>query len=220
MSSFETYNPNATPVPLNGTFGRLMGSTLGAQQDEEVALLATAMRCHLPAKCPDDALDKLGAKFKIERYDGESQDSYRARLVAAWETWELAGSAEGVEAQLVAAFGCDARTWMIHELDFGPDPLAMYSEFWVVIGPNLGTFAGTSTHVLTAKRIILKWKSAHSYPVELLALTGAPILGWEWTLGVEALGDGTSDRYPIGRTLNGTLPLLGDADYILGGYEI
>ena len=39
-------------------------------------------------------------------------------------------------------------------------------------------------------------------------------------LGAFTLGGATSVRYRIGRTLNGSLPPLGDPEFVLGGYNM
>lgn len=224
MSGFREYEPQQLEVPIRGAFGQAVATHTGAARDEEIALLRVALLCRLPAKCPDDALDAVGRAFAIERYPGESHDSYRARLVAAWPTWEEAGACTSIEGQIRAAFGCDVRVWPIDELDFGPDPRANYSEFSIVIGPELGTFAHDAAQVRMLKRIALRWKAAHGYAVEIIIIdTDGWLLGYgDTTLGDgTALGSGSITRYRIGRTLNGTWGTLGDASTcILGGYDL
>lgn len=230
MMGFRDYEPAVLRIPNRGPFGQQLAAACGALRDEEIALTRLALLSRIPSRCPDDALDALGRFFRIERYAAETDASYRGRLEVAWETWENAGSDEGIETQIAAAFGCDVRVWPIWDADFGPDPRAAYSEFWIIIGPALGTYTGTSAQKVALKRIILKWKSTHGYPVEILVLGGAgPVLGWgvvgspavqPLTLGAFALGGATVDRIRIGRTMNGTLPPLGDAGFILGGYDL
>lgn len=237
---FETYNPNAAEPPINGPFGQLLGSTLGAQQDEEVAALRLALLCRLPSKCPDDALDALGGHFRIPRYDAEPHGSYRARLEAAFATWEIAGSDAGIEAQLRAAGIADVRVYADHEGTFGPGSSgAWHTRFWTALGPDWGTWGigalilgaftlgGTTTLGSTAtlaqiravKRIILKWKAHHGYPVRVLAIfgTGAVLGVGPLTLGSFTLGGATVVGWDIGRTLADTVSTLG---FTLGTFEV
>jgi len=234
-SSFRAYRLSTLPASIDGPFARELTGALGDLQDEELDLLEVAIKCRLPKYCPDGALDKLGPVFAIERYPGESHTSYRARLEAAWPTWEAAGTAAAIEAQ-IAAYGYQATCYETPTFRAGPG--AQQHMFWVVlsvstvfdIGPmalggwalgeaTLGTNASADI-VRAIKRIILKWKAAHAYPVSVIVLLDdEPRLGIGTALGGWALGAGEDAiHWPIGRLLGTNQTHLGS--WVLGGYEI
>lgn len=247
MAGFETYEPSALRIPLRGEFGQQLAAAAGKMRDEEIALCRWALLSRLPSRCPDDALDAVGRMLKIERYPGETNASYRGRLVAAWPTWETAGSDEGIEEQ-IKAFGIpDARVYADFEGQFGPGPQgSWYTRFWVVLGPDfsstgigpmlLGSWTlGTGTLGSTAakaqiralKRLILKWKSSHGLPVRIILLFGdGPVLGVGFgstkplKLGQFTLGGASKISWPMARTLGDTLPTLGSPGFVLGGFEL
>jgi hypothetical protein len=82
----------------------------------------------------------------LPRGPNESDDSYRARLLAAFDTWLLAGTSAGVEQaiEVVGGPGCEATVienhdwaFVVPEPDWGPFPpdfnLTAWWRFWVVI---------------------------------------------------------------------------------------
>jgi hypothetical protein len=222
---WESYEPTSLRVPIRGAFGQKLATEAGKIRDEETALLRVALLSRLPSKCPDDALDKVGEVLRIPRYAGQSSATYRAALEQAWPTHEIQGSADAIEEQ-IRAFGIpDVRVYTIDDRNFGPGPDASnFSQFWVAIGPDVG--AGVGLDALRAiKRIILKWKAAHGYPVEILII---PSDTWVLGYGSTVLGDGTPmggadvGRVRIGRTLNGTWGTLGAGapSCVLGGYDL
>lgn len=192
-------------IPHRGPTGLALAAAIGREQDAELALARVALLCRASQRCPDDALDLLGLWYRLPRYPGEDDATYRARLVAAWETWALAGSPEGVEAQLRAAGLVDVHLYQAYELAFLPaspigyDPNRSppwYSAFIVVLGPDFGDtgiaplhapFAGgpqttsgstaTRLQVETIAGIILRWKAHHSYPVGVVLRFGTTALG-------------------------------------------
>ena len=232
---FESYNPASAEPPINGTFGQLLGSTLGAQQDEEVEALRTAVLSRVPERCPDDALDFVGRHFNIERYAGEPHDSYRARLTEAFAAWAKAGSPESIEDQ-ISAFsitGCDVRVYEDFEGHWFQGDI--YSRFLVVIGPSFGalgfepltapfttpaTGGSTATiqQVRAIKRIVLKWKSAHGYPVFIVLRFGDVVLG-----NVNSKApftppiDGVRCVWDIGKLI---VDNIGTGPFVAGGYEV
>jgi hypothetical protein len=75
-------------------------SAEGDAKDVLVAALKDAAKLRCPSLAPPDALDKLGADRMLPRYPAEVDAAYRARLAAAWDAWERAGSAVGVLGEL------------------------------------------------------------------------------------------------------------------------
>lgn len=182
-SSFRAYRLSTLPASINGPFARQLTGALGEMQDEELGLLETAVKCRLPKFCPDDGLDKLARVFAIERYAGESASAHRARLAAAFPTWERAGSAASIETQLEAFGFTSARCWEYYEA-----PLAQggnTASFFVELGTGQGieeqewgsfTWGEGTTWGTTATeeqldaimRIVVKWKAAISLPVSVV----------------------------------------------------
>lgn len=231
---FKEYNPTRASVPVRGPFGQALQEAIGEQQDAELALLRTALLCHLPARCPDDGLDALGRHYQIERYAGESHASYRARLEAAWATWETAGTAQAIETQIRAYGVPDVLVQEDHEIP-GAWPGTMWPRFRVRLGPDLGvlslsrffidldTIGGIvpiggphvdNTQARALKGIIRKWKAAHSYPVDILVWESGALIG-ESEIGNATIG-GDSEQIYIGRLIGENI-VIGVTP--IGGYE-
>jgi hypothetical protein len=192
--AFELARLGELPTFLDGPNGRGCAAALGRAQDVEQALLTDAVLMRYPARCPADALNILGADSAIERFPNEPDGTavpptgYQGRLIARWATWKKAGSAGGIIDSLNAYGITDvivAQDWQT-----GIVPGDWYSRFDVILGPTLpytpmilgawvlgesGTLGSSATvlEVLAIKRQILKWKSAHSYPVRIILDFGA-----------------------------------------------
>lgn len=108
--------------PLAGTWGtrflRAVGGALDAAAD--AALDAGLLRG--PADAQDDALPLYaGARGGIAQLAGESLDTYRARLVAAWETWSWACTAYGTAETVGLLGGGIPAVWSYRELPVDAD---------------------------------------------------------------------------------------------------
>jgi Phage tail protein (Tail_P2_I) len=255
-STWEIYEPTTLEVPVSGDFGQAVAAETGSMRDDELALLRVALLSRLPSRCPDDALDVLGPTFGLERYPADTNDTYRARLVQAWPTRMLAGADGAVIGQLTAFGIPDVLLMRDADGQFGPGaPGAYYSELWPFLGPNFGstgiaplllggfvlgpttTLGTTATpaQITTIKKIILRWKATHGYPVRIFLVFGnapaGPLLGvgflpqppepFGLILGGFALGgDGSATvvSWIIGKTLGDTVGGLGG--FTLGGYVI
>lgn len=129
----EWLRDDLAPTWLRGPYGRVLTATLGAAIDALVDATKQAVKARHVATAPDDALEALGADRLLERYPIESNATYRARLAAAWDAWEFAGSKQGILAALAAAGYPDAQlfTWR----DFAPwaptPHEAWWSAFWI-----------------------------------------------------------------------------------------
>jgi len=167
---------------------------LGAEKDDKVGELRAAIKARWPGIGPPDALGLQGQGFDIERFPGESDELYTARLQRAWETHRLAGTAAAVVESLHAYGIPDVQIVEDWGGEFAPGD--WYSRFWVVLGPNFGTSGietltmpfklGTATLGTTAtpdqvraiKRQVLRWKDTHGLPVRIILRFGnAPVLG-------------------------------------------
>jgi len=192
------------PPCLDGPQGQGIVSALGTAQDDEQILLTKSILLRYPARLPDDALDIFGTDSSIERFDGEPNGTaipptgYRGRLIARWDTWKKAGSAQAIIDSLNA--------WGLPHVQIAQDfeghyfQGTMYSRFEVIIRtyPGIdplyfrplsapftpdasGTITGGSTatifQVRAIKKQVLKWKAAHSYPVRVIIAFDDVILG-------------------------------------------
>jgi hypothetical protein len=248
MGSFREYRLEQLDPVLRDEAGEAWSEGLGDREDVELELMKSAAQARLPGRCPDDALGPVGEAYALDRYPAHTDATYRAALKIAFPTHRKKGAAEAIEDQ-IRAFGIpDVRVYAAYEGEFGPDPRADYAEFWVFLGPDFGstgigllilgdwilgsgaTLGTTATRaqIVSLKRIILRWKALHGYPVKIILLFGSgPILGVgiaggarPLTLGSFTLGGATTIAWPIGRTMNDTLPTLGSDGFILGGYVI
>lgn len=209
--------------------GQAWADAVGSQQDAELAALVVAAQARIPKWMPADGLDQLGnGAFALPRMPGQGDDSYRQTLGNAFPIYSLGGSAQAVINALEDYGIPDVRVIAIYD---APAPIApetsatSYSAFYVVLGPNLGSIAplilgsctlggstllgssATPPQVTALKRIILRWKASHGYPIKILFLDPQ---GNVTTSGVAS--------YWIGRVLGDSPYPLGNCT--LGGYII
>lgn len=203
--------------PLSDAETVAFGRVLGRLEDEELAsgtgLLVQAVKARSAKLCPADALYLVGRDRDLERYPGETDAAYRARLEAAFDAHEWAGTAKGIEDQLTAALtamGAAAPVVTVLEQWQGAYAGAdWYSLISVVIqeGPwvrvvlgnggspddfVLGTsvLGGTSVtpeDIALMKRVTRKWKDCGAYPARIKASSGIDVLGLGFTLGTSLL---------------------------------
>jgi len=131
---------------------------------------------------PLDALPQSGANKELERYDGDTDATYKQRLLAAFSIWQQAGTPQAVEAAL-DAFGYPAAVvWEDAEWVRPPQP--WWSQFVVVFpvgthpvipttqvygdgsvygdGQLYGISGITATEVDGIRRLVRKWKRSAS----------------------------------------------------------
>lgn len=190
MTTFAQWRASKLRPPLTGPMDELFARVFGDEQDRELALLRAAALSRLPATCPDDGLDLLGQAFVLPRFPGESNDSYRARLAAAWPTYEVAGAPDALTESL-RAYGFQDVTIARAENFFYAT--FWYSAFIVALGPDFGstgitadawgsftwgdplkTWGSTATpsQLGAVVRQILKWKAAHGMPIGITLVFG------------------------------------------------
>lgn len=134
---------------------------------------------------PVDALPYLGEDRQIDRYPGDSDDTYRNRLIGAWDAWAVAGNEEAIVSQLEsygltnieihsARNGWDWDSAAPGDWSHGVGGAANWSRFWVVIkghpwlasnaldaGTALGLTA-TLEEVAAVRAIVEKWRAAEA----------------------------------------------------------
>lgn len=152
--------------------------------DIELEATKDAIKARFPSTGPDDALDKQGRDRDLERFPGETDVTYRNRISDPFAVWAWAGTALGIKNSL-NAYGIETvEIYEDHQGHFCDGE--WYSRFWVVIGdgtpgstywepltapftpPVTGGTTATRDEVCQVLRQILKWKSAHGYPVKVI----------------------------------------------------
>lgn len=178
------------PAHMRGTWSQRWLGTLGAFVELTLQGAKQASDIGFPATCPGDALDYVGGNEDIERLIAEANGTYRDRLRDPFATWHASGTAAGVESQL-DGFGlsnCNAYD-MAAGWDPGDGNVWSFSRFWVVIdqphnwsllvageeviaGEELvaGVDGMTQTDYRNLRRIVLKWRSGHSTPVDFFLI--------------------------------------------------
>lgn len=91
-----------TPPWLLGKWGRRWLYMTGLVFDALVEATRQAVKARFPTVAPDDAIPLIGKDRVLEPGLGESLDTYRARIIGAWEAWSWAGTEKGLIDQLKA----------------------------------------------------------------------------------------------------------------------
>lgn len=226
-TSFEVWlRDQLARAALPGPFGRALAGAIGRAMDELADRARQAAKARLVTVAPDDALVYHGRDRRIECYPADTDASYRARLVGAWDAWQLAGTYQGIPSQLAAAgfapvalydvwtapswwvgawppppFGTAPSWWVDPWPPAAGDPTVWWSRFWVELTAP-GPFAWSE----------LAWGSAWKYgrpdaapytwgstaTAAEVALVRSIIAKWKKGAGVCA---GIFVRFPSGRVL-------------------
>jgi hypothetical protein len=197
VTSYEQWLVEQSPGWLQGPYGAGYVGTLGLTKDTVVDAVKQAIKARFIKLAPNDALGYIGDDRVIERYPVDTDATYRARLVAAWETWLYAGTDRGVIAAMNAAGFANVQIFNNlvgpgFEMTWPPDSdAANWSRFWVVITDpqwtgvawgdghkwgdpwSWGTTA-TAADAAWIRAIIRKWKSSHTICKEILIRTSSP----------------------------------------------
>lgn len=232
--SWESWLPRQLPGWFRRDRGaQLWGKTARLFETQRDFLLQGMLACFPTAGALDtsvdppqptlpasDALDEIGADRQLPRISGESDAAYAARLLAAWDVWDFAGSHYGVlRALQLAGYGTPiivqdngryaqitGGAGTVADITFGSlmtcadrslHPGWTFdgrTDFWSRFGI---VFTGDATNLQTAagqamlNSIVKLWKPAMDVYAGGFVILGGRILGW-----------------PTGRTL-GTEPNLG-----------
>lgn len=143
---------------------------------------------------PPDALIELSSDYNLPRYPGETDAGFKARLDAKWVTWESAGAAASMEAQLTALGFTSFTRFVARDFDpASPD----WSRFILVFDSGThpvtpdgtwgdpgnwgdGGYWGIATggELMPALLgIVCKFKAAHVRPQALTFLTSGEVWG-------------------------------------------
>lgn len=234
---FERARREELPTWLDDEVGQEFEGVRGRAQDVEIRNLKDAVVMSQLEGAADEGLDRLGPGYQIERFFGESHASYRRRLERAWEMWKMAGT-RGTD-EVPSATVQSLREYGIEDVELREDhewEAALgewFSRYWVILGPTMPwgpmqtpfqTQAGVTTQGSTAtasevravKRQVLKWKSPHGYPVQIiLRFPGSIITGFGLTTPFQT--NEPTCRWPLGKVIGTTFFAT---PFTLGGWQL
>jgi hypothetical protein len=110
-ANFREFVYNLSPGSWRRYWGqRFLGATLGLIGDvvSDGARRAVAVSKLTNPDCPPDAVDLIGIERNLPRFPGEATEPYKARLLKAWDLWQQAGTAGGIDA-MFAEIGLTAE---------------------------------------------------------------------------------------------------------------
>ncbi|MBI2390502.1 MAG: hypothetical protein HYV09_13010 [Deltaproteobacteria bacterium] len=195
---FRHYVIELAPPWLRGRWGEVWNGTIGLATDMVAEGAMQAVKARLIKHGPADALPYAGTDRQIERAAGESDDLYRARLLQAFETWRLAGTNKGIVTALAVIGLPHVRIFESH-VWFPSD--SRWWRFWIVVDPPhgftlwklgdgtklgmklLGLDHPDKAFLELVRRIVRKWKAAHTVCEKLIVVLFGKLLGTSWKLG-------------------------------------
>ncbi|MBI2392827.1 MAG: hypothetical protein HYV09_24795 [Deltaproteobacteria bacterium] len=202
--SYRDFETELAAPWLRRRVGAAWHQALGLAKDALAEGALQAVKLRFIGGCPTDALPYAGADRSIERVPGEPVESYRARLLHAFDTWRLAGTNKGVR-EALATIGLTSVV-IFEDKDWAASgEEGTWWMFWVVLEPPLpvgppwtigdGTMLGEAPLGMTGateplellRRVIRKWKAAHTVCGHVILLWSGRLVGSGWSLG-----DGTT----------------------------
>jgi hypothetical protein len=204
-----------TNVPwLSRPFGAAWVEAQAIVHDVTVDGAREAAKARFVGIAPSDALPHHADERALEQGAGETEESWRSRLLDAWEAWPWAGTERGVVDALELFY--DPAT-VYEALDWYPGDAA-WARFWVVLGAGghpfgpakkiglttpwkvgdgtiVGLSGATTDDVARLRRTIKLWKPGNTRCVEIIAQNGAAIIGTGWKVGDGTVVGGTSSAH-------------------------
>lgn len=137
--------------------GAYYGVTLGTVGDTMAECLARVLLMPWLAEeeSPDDVLPLVGAEVRLPRYQLETADQYRARLLNCWEIYDNAGTHDRINAEIAAAGRNGTVLFQPGEPGPNLEPAPYWSQFWIL------TTETTTEGVNEVFAIARKWKSVY-----------------------------------------------------------
>jgi hypothetical protein len=138
MSYREWQRRLAPPWLQEGAGGRFLGS-LGEAKDDLAEAVRQAVLARMIQRAPEDALSLIGEERRLPRFPGEPVEAHRARLLAAWEFWQKAGTlpglaiwlrAMGYEAYVTEWYRYDPSIWAEFSLYLWPYRPEFTTDRW------------------------------------------------------------------------------------------
>jgi hypothetical protein len=212
--SYATYEVETATPWLSGTWGRRWNYVSGLIKDGWREAAQAAVKARFASLAPPDALAKLLRDYVLDPPYGEPLTQTRARLLRAWETWQLAGTRRGLLVALEAAgypnvliqerpAGMGARWWHFGVILLPPfpwDPDIVPKSRW-------GRFRwgdGTRYVELVPRRekervaaLIRKWKPAHAQCTGVVARFEGRLYGDGWRSGDGTRWGGLAVRWSV-----------------------
>lgn len=198
---YTEYVVALAPPWLRGRWGEAWHRAHGLVLDMVAEGAVQATKARLLRHGPDDALPYAGADRQIERAPGESTESYRARLLGAFETWRLAGTNKGILSALAVIGYTKAAIYESHGW-FPLDP--EWWRFWLVLDPPSGFStwklsdgtklgekivgldklgADAKAAITLLRRVVRKWKAAHTLCIKVIVVLSGKLIGTGWKVG-------------------------------------
>ncbi len=224
MTFAEARVADMRPIRWLGPLAEGIARALGSAQDTETDLLKAGVSMSDPDFCPDDALGRLAAIFRLPTFVGELAEQLRGRCKEAFPTWEEAGLPQAIIRSLT---GYGVPEIEVINWSEWRTPDDWFSKFWVRLrgffAPlNWGEFNwgdpqvtwGSTATPAQKKAVfgqILYWKSPQSLPVAVLVDFGDGMLWGVHEWGAKPWG-GTGVQWPMTN-------LWGDEHVSWGGFR-
>jgi len=187
MADFITYQLALAHTPLSREWGEAWNLISAVMRDVMISGAKDATKVRFIGVCPDDVLTKHGLARVLPKSPNETNDSYRLRLLDAFDTWLLAGTSAGVERALEVVGGPGCEATVIENQDWDPPDhdATKWWRFWVIIdGLNIATdgnwddpgtwddggvwdLAGATGLVDLIRTALRTWKAAHTICVDV-----------------------------------------------------
>lgn len=218
------------PPWLRKAAGEAFLGAIGDQIDVLATKAKDATKTAFVREAPSDSLNAHGWARSFERFVGEGDSAYRARLALAWSWWSSAGTKDapledggtgGLQGLLEAALGASVTVQVKAYHPFrGPLRRDYWSEFWVVLqdvpwtrrtwgapaawgdGETWGSSA-TRAEVEMLKTLVRRFKAAHEWcPAIVVVFSGRTWGDGSTWGGASVTWDATADAlyWPIHRT--------------------
>ncbi len=161
MTDFDDYQADVAPPWLGGPFGELWSRILGLGKQGAIVAAKNAVKNGFATIADPDALLEIAATFNLDVGFDEVSSRLRARILAAWETWQLAGTLPG----MVRAF--DSIGFAIEIREQPQSSVLQWWQFDVTIHPPFPWAGLAPENVPLAYRalfvaLVRKWKPTHS----------------------------------------------------------
>jgi hypothetical protein len=101
--TYKNFQADSAPPALQHERWRAFTGALGDAKDAVALAARDALRSMLVGECPEDALAHIAAERRLERFPTETTEQHRARLAAAWASFEFLGTKAGLVGALTAA---------------------------------------------------------------------------------------------------------------------
>lgn len=196
MGDFSEYEVQRAPAWLRGEFGAGWLMSHGFLKDGLVEGARQATKARFLSVAPSDALPYAASDRQLERMPLDTDATWRARLVVAWDLWAYAGTRKGVK-EAVERTGYASSVVLYDEFEWPTGPGAVnWAVFWVVLSghgwtsdgtwgdPGVwgdgGTWGSTATpqEVQLVIRLARLWKPAHARCQGVLVLLSGELWGY------------------------------------------